>query len=62
MAILDAGPYQDWSAAWDNVDRAQRRLEAAKATGNSKLISYVEDSLKRAVAEYNAALQALQNA
>jgi hypothetical protein len=62
MAILDAAPYQTWISAWDNVERGRSRLVAAKATGNSKLISYVENALQKAVTEYNAALEALQDA
>ena len=62
MPILDAGLYQAWIAAFDNHDRAERRLVAAGATGNRDLIEYVRGLSEQAAQELNQAIRALNNA
>lgn len=62
MAILDAGAYQAWIAAFDNWDRAQRRFDAAGRLGNGALTDYLRGNLERASRDYNAAIKALNDA
>jgi len=59
MALLDAGPYQDWIRAFDNWERAKSRFDAAGRTGNQALIEYLRPHVDRAQRELNAALKTL---
>lgn len=61
MAILDAAPVQDWIRAFDNWDRAQRRLNAAQPTLNQTLIEYLKADVENARLQLNAALKALND-
>lgn len=61
MAILDAGPFQDWIRAFDRQERAQKRYDAAGQTGNEALINYLRPELDEAGRELNAATKALNS-
>lgn len=61
MAILDAGPFQDWIRAFDRHERAQKRYDAASRTGNEALINYLRPELDEAGRELNAATRALND-
>lgn len=61
MAILDAGPFQDWIRAFDRNERAQKRYDAAGRTGNEALIKYLRPELDEAGRDLNAATRALNN-
>ena len=61
MAILDAGPFQDWIGAFDRHERAQKRYNAAGGTGNEALINYLRPELDEAGRDLNAATKALNN-
>jgi len=61
MAIVDAGPYQDWIRAFDQHERAERRHEAAWGIGNQALIAYLRLELDTAAKELNAATRTLND-
>lgn len=61
MAILDAGPFQDWIRAFDRHERAQKRYDAAGRIWNEALINYLRPELDEAGRELNAATRALNN-
>ncbi|HCB76765.1 MAG TPA: hypothetical protein DEP91_11450 [Sphingomonas bacterium] len=61
MAILDAGPFQDWIRAFDRHERAQKRYAAAGRIRNEALINYLRPELDEAGRELNAATRALNN-
>ncbi len=61
MAILDAGPFQDWIRAFDRHERAQKRYDAAGRTGNEALIKYLRPESDEAGRDLNAATRALNN-
>lgn len=53
MAILDAGPIQDWIRAFDSHERAKRRFDAASATGNQVLMNYLRQEMEDAARNLN---------
>lgn len=59
MAILDAGPMQDWIRAFDRHELSKRRWDAANATGNRALIDYLRGDVDSAARDLNAALKTL---
>lgn len=61
MAILDAGPFQDWIRAFDRHEQAQRRHDAAGRTGNKALINYLRPELDAAARDLNTATKALND-
>jgi hypothetical protein len=61
MAILDAGPFQDWIRAFDGYERAQRRYDAAGRTGNQALVDYLRPELEAASRDLNTAIKILNS-
>jgi hypothetical protein len=61
MAMLDAGPFQEWVRAFDMHERAQRRYEAAGRTGNQALIDYLRPGLEETRRDLNTTIKALNN-
>ena len=59
MAIIDAGPFQDWVRAFDRHDQAQPRHDAAGRIGNQALIQHLRSELDAAARELNNATRAL---
>ncbi len=59
MAILDAGPVQDWIKAFDEHERAKQRWEAANRMANQALINYLRTDMDRAAQALHAAIRAL---
>ena len=60
MAILDAGPYQEWTAAFDDWERAKRRYDAAHALQNSGLTEHLRQRLEEAQRKYHAGIKAIK--
>ena len=62
MAILDAGPFQDWIRAVERSERAHRLNDAAGITGNRALIAEMRKNLDVVDRELNAAIKAINAA
>jgi hypothetical protein len=62
VAIMDVFPIQDWISAFDTFDRAERRLNAAHATGHAALIEELQKDRERAAVALNSALKRLKDA
>ena len=61
MAIMDAGPFQDWIRAFDHHEQARKRYDAAGQTGNAALIEYLRPGLEDAARALNLATRSLNN-
>jgi len=61
MAILDAGPYQEWTRAFDRYDRAKRRSDAAGQMGIAALNDYLRADLDQSAYDLQQATRALKN-
>ena len=59
MAILDHGAFLEWSTAFENLERARARYDAAEKLTSVELRAYTLSEREKANARYLAAVAAL---
>ena len=62
VAMMDAGLFQGWIAAFDRYESAKRRYDAAGQIGHGALSDYLRGRVEDASRELNAATKALKDA